>query len=78
MYTKQNIYVVIAYSGNLNFELIFEHCFKNTPLRSRAAFLKLGVAEQFLRGREMQLIFESTPGCLLKYNIKFKFILHSF
>ena len=47
---------------------------------STPAFLKLGVAEQFLRGREMQLIFESTPGCLLKFNIKFKFkfILHSF
>ena len=45
----------------------------------RSAFLKLGVvtprgvAEQFLRGREVQLIFESTPGCLLKFNIKFKF-----
>ena len=40
-----------------------------------------GVAEQFLRGPEIQLIFESTPGCLLKLNIKFKFkfiIIHSF
>ena len=52
---------------------------ENTLIHSKAAFLKLGiatprrVAEQFLRGREMQLIFESTPGCLLKFNIKFKF-----